>query len=64
MVKKAKLYYIDTDAIVVYLKIDDIYKDIATDVDTRFDAWNYKLDRPFPKGKNKKLIGLMEDESW
>ena len=38
MVKKAKLYYIDTDAIVVYLKIDDIYKDIAKDVDTRFDA--------------------------
>ena len=64
MVKKAKLYYIDTDAFVVYLKIDDIYKDIAKDVDTRFDAWNYKLDRPFPKGKNKKLIGLMEDESW
>ena len=31
---------------------------------TRFDAWNYKLDRPFPIGKNKKLIGLMEDESW
>ena len=63
MVKKVKLYYIDTVAFVVYLKIDDIYKDIAEDVDTRFDAWNYKLDRPFPKGKNKKLIGLMEDES-
>ena len=31
---------------------------------TRFDAWNYKLDRPFPKGTNKKLIGLMEDKSW
>ena len=51
--KKVKLYYIDTDAFVVYLKIDDIYKDIAEDVDTRFDAWNYKLDRPFPKGKIK-----------
>ena len=53
MVKKVKLYYIDTDAFVVYLKIDDIYKDIAEDVDTRFDAWNYKSDRRFPKGKIK-----------
>ena len=23
---------------------------------------NYKLDKPLPKGKNKKVIGLMKDE--
>ena len=23
---------------------------------------NYELDRPLPKGKNKKVIGLMKDE--
>ena len=23
---------------------------------------NYELDRPLPKGKNKKLVGLMKDE--
>ena len=40
----------------------DIYKDIEEDVETRFDTWNYELDRPLPKGKNKKLIGLMYDE--
>ena len=37
-------------------------KDIAVDVETRFDTSNYQLDRPLPKGENKKVIGLMQDE--
>ena len=41
------------------MSTDGIYKDIEEDVETRFDTWNYELDRPLPKGKNKKLIGLM-----
>ena len=44
------------------MKTDDIYKNIAEDVETRFDTSNYELDRPLPKGKNKKVIGLMKDE--
>ena len=28
---KAKLYYMDTDRFTVYIKTDDIYKDIAED---------------------------------
>ena len=47
---------------IVYIKTDDIYKDIAEDVETRFNALSYKLDRPFPKGKNKEVIGYMKDE--
>ena len=44
-----------------------IYKDIAEDVQTRFDTSNYELDcnsteRTLPKGKNKKLLGLIKDE--
>ena len=35
---------------------------MAEDVETRFDASNYELDRPLSKGKNKKVIGLMKDE--
>ena len=31
-----------------------IYKDIAEDVETRFDTSNFELDQPLPKGKNKK----------
>ena len=29
---KAKLYYMDTDSFTVYIKANDIYKDIAEDV--------------------------------
>ena len=50
----------DTD--IVYIKTDDLYKDIAKDVETRFDISNYELDRPLPKGKFKKVIGLMKDK--
>ena len=60
--KKVKLCYLDTDSFIIYIKTDDIYKDIAEDVDTRFGASNYELDRPWPEGKNKKLIRLMTDE--
>ena len=39
---------------IVYIKTDDIYKDIAEDVETRFDTSNYEFDRPLPKRKLKK----------
>ena len=38
------------------------YKDISYDVEKRFDTSNYKVNRPLPTGKNKKVIGLMKDE--
>ena len=57
-----KMFYMDTDSFIVYLKAGDIYSDIANDVETRFDTPNYELDRQFPDGKNKKVIGLMKDE--
>ena len=44
------------------MKIDDIYKDIAENVETGFDTSNYELDRPLPKGKNKKVTGLMKNK--
>ena len=31
-------------------------------VETRFDTSNYELERPVPKWKNKKVVGLMTDE--
>ena len=44
---------------IVYIKTDDIYEDIAQDVETRFYTSNYELEcdsikRPLPKVKNKK----------
>ena len=44
----------DTSSFMVYIKTDDICKDIAQDVESRFDTSNYELDRQLPKIKNKK----------
>ena len=44
----------DTDSFIVYIKADDIYKDITDNVETRFDTSSYELDRPLQKIKNKK----------
>ena len=52
----------DTDSFSVHLKTDDIYKDIAEDIEKRFDTFNFEIDRPLHTGKNKKVIGLMKDE--
>ena len=59
---KARLCYTDTDSFVINIKTNDFYKDISQDVNERFDTSNYTFDRPLPKGKNKKVIGLMKDE--
>ena len=70
MVKKAKFCYVYIGIVqtlyrrlILYINTDDIYKDIAEDVETRFDNSIYRLDRPLPKGKNKQVIGLYKDKS-
>ena len=57
-----KLCYMDTDNFIMNIKTEDFYKDVANDVEKRFDASNYEVDRPSPTGNNKKEIGLMKDE--
>ena len=57
-----KLCYMDTDSFIMHIKKKDFYKDIADDVEKRFDTSNYEVNRPLPTGKNKKVIGLMKDE--
>ena len=57
-----KLCYMDTDSFLISIKTNYFYKDIANDVEKRFDTSNYKCNRPLPTGKNKKVIGLMKDE--
>ena len=42
----------DTDSFIVDVKIDDIYKDIAENIEIRFDTLNFELDRKSPKGGN------------
>ena len=57
-----KLCYMDTDSFIMNIKTEDFYKDIANDVEKRFDTSNYEVNRPIPMGTNKKLIGLMKNE--
>ena len=44
----------DTDNFIACTKTYGICKDIAEDIEIRFDTSNYELDRPLPEGKNKK----------
>ena len=60
--ENTKLCYMDTGSFIVHVKTEDIYKDIAEDVEARFHTSNFEIDRPLPKGKNKKVITLMKDE--
>ena len=57
-----KLFYMDRDSFIINIKTENFYKDIANDVDERFDTSNYERDTALPTGKNKKVIGLMKDE--
>ena len=52
----------DTDSFIVHVKTDDIYKDIAEDVETRFDTSNFEINKSLPNGKNEKEIELIKDE--
>ena len=60
--KDVKLSYMDTDSFVMNIKTNDFYKDIANDVECKFDTSSYEVNRPLPMGKNKKVIGLIKDE--
>ena len=46
-----KLCYMDTDSFIMNIKTEDFYKDIANDVDKRFDTSNYEVNKPLPTGK-------------
>ena len=56
MMKKQNYFIWIHTVLYGYIKTDDIYKDIAEDVETRLDTSNCELDRPLPKGKNGKVI--------
>ena len=57
-----KLCYMDTNSFIMHIKTEDFYKDVANDIEKRFDTSNYEVNRPLPTGKNKKVIGLMKGE--
>ena len=52
----------DTDSLIYDIETNDIYEDIADDVESRLDTSSYNNNMPLPVGKNKKVIGLMKHE--
>ena len=61
---KVILRYMDTDSFVYEIETEDFYRDIAKDVEKRFDTSGYSKDdnRPLLIGKNRKVLGLMKGE--
>ena len=59
---RIRLCYMDTDSFIMHIKTEDFYKDIADDVEKKYDTSNYTVERPLPMGTTKKVIGIMKDE--
>ena len=60
--KHQQMQKIETDSFIIYVKTEDVYEDIADDVEKRFDTWNDEFNRPLSRGKNKKVTEFMKDE--
>ena len=52
----------NSDRFIVSIKTEHIYKDIANDIEKRFDTSNYKVERSLIIGKIKKVIELIKEE--
>ena len=50
----------DTDSIIIYIEIEDIYSEIIKDIKKRFYISSYDLHRPLPKRKKKKCNWINE----
>ena len=64
MVKKQNDVIWIQSVFIVYIKTDDIYKDVQEDIETRFDTSSYELDRPLPKQKKEKSNWINERSIW
>ena len=49
----------NTDNFIASIKTGNMYIEIAKNIETRANTSIYKLHRPSPRGKNKKVIGKM-----
>ena len=61
---KAKLCYTDTESFTIYIKTEDFFEDISSDVEKWYDTSKYDKNdkKPLPIGRNKKVPGLFKDE--
>ena len=51
--KKTVLYHVNTYRFIAYIKAEDVYTDIAKDVEARFGTLSYELNTPLTRGKTK-----------
>lgn len=63
--ERARLLFTDTDSLAYEIQTEDFYKDIAEDIQTRFDTSDYPVDHVshIKTGINKKVIGMFKDEA-
>ena len=61
---RSKLSYTDADNFIINIITEDVFVDISDDVERWFDTSTYDENdkRPFPIGKNKRVIGLFKGE--
>ena len=61
----AKLLFTDTDSLAYEIETEDFYRDISSDVSSKFDTSNYPKNHPsgILTGVNKKVIGMFKDEA-
>ena len=59
----AKLLFTDTDSLCYEIKTEDIYADILPDLKSRFDTSNIPEEHYLPSGINKKVLGMLKDET-
>ena len=66
---RAKMLMTDTDSLFYEIITDNIYKDIAEDVESKFDTSEFDKNHPaiiefrFKVGVNKNVIGMFKDET-
>ncbi|XP_065654868.1 uncharacterized protein LOC136081480 [Hydra vulgaris] len=66
---RAKLLFTDTDSLAYEIKTEDIYADIAKDIESKFYTSDFDKDYPainkvgFKVGANNKVLGMFKDES-
>ena len=62
-VKRLRLLFTDTDSLCYHIQTEDFYRDIAGDIEAKFDTADYPSDHPLYNTVNKKVIGMMKDET-
>jgi hypothetical protein len=58
---KAKLLFTDTDSLCYHIQTDDLYSDMAQNLDS-YDISNYDETHPLFSSKNAKIVGKFKDE--